>query len=297
MKTFLFTSMTLVLASSAWAAATTINPVNKFSYGANIGWMDWRGDTNNGAGIGEFVCAGFLYAANVGWIHLGSNAPANGIRYQNNSATDYGVNHDGAGKLEGFAYGANIGWINFTNRDATGALFDGPKLDLVSGRLSGFVWSANCGWISLSNAQAFVQTDQMRRGPDTDGDGLPDDWERAHAGNLTTLTGGADTDTDGVTNLQEYEADTNPLNANSKLQITSISHASGSTAVTLNWSSRPSRVYRLLRRSDLNPGFSWTDVGLGTFAPSAGSVTTKTFAEPAAARRFFEVQVFMPLQP
>ena len=24
-------------------AATTINPVNKFAYGANIGWMDWRG--------------------------------------------------------------------------------------------------------------------------------------------------------------------------------------------------------------------------------------------------------------
>lgn len=55
MKTFLFASITLALASSAWAATTTINAVNKFAYGAKLGWMDWRGDINNGAVIGEFV--------------------------------------------------------------------------------------------------------------------------------------------------------------------------------------------------------------------------------------------------
>src|SRR5438552_3341578 len=100
-------------------AATTIDPVNKYAYGANIGWMDWRGDTNNGAVIGEYVCSGYLYAANVGWINLGSGAPANGIYYQNVSAGDFGVNQDGFGNLRGLAYGANIGWINFTNGTAT----------------------------------------------------------------------------------------------------------------------------------------------------------------------------------
>src|SRR5437588_1415892 len=62
------------LASSL--AATTINPTNKYAYGANIGWIDWRGDTNNGAVIGEYVCSGFIYSANVGWINLGSGSPA-----------------------------------------------------------------------------------------------------------------------------------------------------------------------------------------------------------------------------
>src|SRR6476659_5943821 len=95
------------------SAATSIDPVNKYTYGANAGWIDARGDTNRGAVIGEFVCSGYLYAANVGWIHLGSNAPANGIQYQNNTSTDYGVNNDGQGNLRGFAWGANIGWINF----------------------------------------------------------------------------------------------------------------------------------------------------------------------------------------
>ena len=34
----------LFIASVASAsAATTINSANKYAYGANIGWMDWRG--------------------------------------------------------------------------------------------------------------------------------------------------------------------------------------------------------------------------------------------------------------
>src|SRR6266702_4816696 len=85
-------------------AATTINDVNSYVCGANLGWMDWRANTANGAVIGEYVCSGYIYAANVGWIHLGSGAPANGIRYQNNSPSDYGVNHDGLGNLRGCAY-------------------------------------------------------------------------------------------------------------------------------------------------------------------------------------------------
>ena len=133
------------------ATPTTINSANKYSYGANTGWQDWRGDTNSGAVVGLNVCSGSIYAANVGWISLGNGTPVNGLAYQNNSAADFGVNRDTAGNLRGFAYGANIGWINF---EATGA----PKMDLVTGNFSGSVWSANCGWISLSNATAFVQS-------------------------------------------------------------------------------------------------------------------------------------------
>ena len=84
----------------------------------------------NGIVIGEYVCSGYTFSANCGWIHLGSNAPANGIQYQNNSATDYGVNHDGLGNLRGYANGANIGWVNF---ESTGA----PSVDLITGKFSG----------------------------------------------------------------------------------------------------------------------------------------------------------------
>jgi|SRR6516162_6839214 hypothetical protein len=52
-------------------ATTSISATNKYAYGANIGWMDARGNTNSGAIIGEFVCSGYLYAADIGWIKSG----------------------------------------------------------------------------------------------------------------------------------------------------------------------------------------------------------------------------------
>ena len=58
-------TLLLALASfiSTASAATTINSANKFAYGANIGWVDWRGDVASGAVVGEFVCSGFIYPA------------------------------------------------------------------------------------------------------------------------------------------------------------------------------------------------------------------------------------------
>jgi len=58
-------------------AATTINVGNHYAYGANVGWIEGRGDVANGAVIGEFVCSACLYAANVGWISLGNGSPTN----------------------------------------------------------------------------------------------------------------------------------------------------------------------------------------------------------------------------
>ena len=132
--------------------ASTIDPFNQYAFGANIGWLDWSGgsgQTATGAVIGEYVCSGYIYSANIGWINLGSGLPANRIQYQNNSATDFGVNQDGLGNLSGYAYGANIGWITFEQT------YGQPKVNLITGKLSGYVWSANCGWISLSNADGL----------------------------------------------------------------------------------------------------------------------------------------------
>src|SRR5207302_2872914 len=157
--------------------------------------MDRRGDTNNGAVIGEYVCSGYIYAANVGWINLGGGTPTNGIYYQNLSASDSGVNQDGLGNLRGYAYGANIGWINFEN---TGA----PKVDLFTGKFSGYAYSANCGWISLSNSVAHVQTDAIQQGALAP-DGLPIAWLRQNFG-TTNVDANADPDHDGQSNWQEY---------------------------------------------------------------------------------------------
>src|ERR1035437_2829847 len=215
-------------------AATTIDAGNRYAYGANIGWLDWRGDSNNGANIGDYVCSGYIYSANVGWINLGNGSPTNGIRYLNLSASDFGVNQDGLGNLRGNAWGANIGWIAFEN---TGV----PKVDLFTGNLSGSVWSANCGWVSLSNAVAYVQTDTITPGALAP-DGLPIAWLLANFG-TTNINANADPTGKGMTITQDYLAGTDPNNANSLLRISAESFASGGTSANLTWDSVSSRFY------------------------------------------------------
>jgi len=266
------------------AAQTTINTSNKYSYAANLGWMDWRGDGTNGAVVNTYVCSGSIYSANVGWINLGSGVPANGIQYQNNSATDFGVNLSNTGKLRGYAYGANIGWINFEN-------LGDPHINLLNGKFGGSVFSANCGWISLSTLFACVQTDTVQPGPDTDGDGLPDAWELTHYGSLAGGPG-ADTDGDGQTSLAEYLAGTNPNDPASVLAITSHT-SSGGISTTLTWKSMMSRNYRIEQSTDLG---TWFDSGLGIIAP-AGATTTDAFTHPYAPKRFFRVLAVNPLAP
>src|SRR5207237_596843 len=150
----LVAAITMVFVASS-RADTTIDSVNRYAWGANIGFTDWRPSTIDGVNIGDNFCAGFIYAANVGWKKIGAGTPANGISYSNRSATDFGVNCSagaaGEKNLRGFAYGANIGWINF---EATG----NPRVILSTGQLRGFIWSANCGWINLDDANVFVAT-------------------------------------------------------------------------------------------------------------------------------------------
>lgn len=289
--------LSLGLLAGAAGAATTITPTNLFAFGANLGWINARADGAHGAVIGEFFCAGYLYAANVGWIHLGDGQPVDGIRYRNESADDYGVNHDGRGNLRGFAWSPEIGWLTFTNRDARGAFFDGPQVDLRTGRLNGSIWSANCGWIALSNAVALVQTGWLAPAEDTDADGIPDAWERIHAGTPASLSRDGDFDGDGVTDYHEYEADTHPLDPASQFRITRIRPAEANS-VAITWSSRASRLYALYRCPTLNPQAPWQESGLGVFSPALGTNTTRTLALiPDAAQEFYRVQALRPLPP
>ena len=41
--------------------ASTIDAAGKYAYGANIGWVDLRGNATNGAVIGQYVCSGYIY--------------------------------------------------------------------------------------------------------------------------------------------------------------------------------------------------------------------------------------------
>jgi hypothetical protein len=268
-------------------AATTINSANNFAYAANLGWLDWRGDVANGAVIGEYVCRGYIYSANVGWISLGGGSPVNGIQYQNNSGADFGVNVDGLGNLRGYAYGANIGWINF---EATGA----PKVDTTTGLFSGYAYSANCGWISLSNATAQVQTDSIQKGLDSNGDQIADAWELQNF-NTINIDVNADPDGDGVANLDEYLAGTDPIDPSSNLKITAYNFSSGGGVASFTWDSVLTRSYYMEKTTSLMPT-NWVDSGRGLIAP-AGASTSGSFSDTDAPMRFYRIRAVRPLTP
>jgi hypothetical protein len=269
-------------------ANSTIDPANKYAYGANIGWINAYADGGtNGAVIGLAFCSGYMYGANVGWIHLGDGDPDNHIAYANNSATDYGINHDGLGNLTGYAYGANIGWINFEQTHGQ------PKVNLETGQLSGYAWGANVGWISLSN----VVTLSLDSGPDTDHDNIPDSWEYGHTNTLRVLAingAGTDSDGDGVSDVDEYLADTDPFDIADYLRITGFQAYGTTNDVT--WPVRTTRRYTLQHTLALTNTIPWTATS-SSFIPPYGPDVTATVPGVADTNRFYRVQVAPPLSP
>lgn len=296
MKTFSAFLALLFFASPSWGAST-INSTEAYSYGANIGWMNWRPSLADGVEIDEYVVSGYIYGANVGWINMGDGTPTNHIQYSNSAADDFGINYQidpmlpGKAILRGYAYGANIGWINFEN---TG----NPRLRFSDGRLEGYAYSANCGWINLGDGTFAVKTDFVAPGLDTDADGMADAFEFLFLGGLAGLPN-VDTDGDGMTNQQEYLEGTNPALATDRLRVTVYSTNPGGTNSLLTWTSTLARLYQIEVNpsADLNP-LSWTnDLTFGVITPDIGASTSRNVTSISGPKRFYRVRSIRPLVP
>lgn len=81
---------------------------------------------------------------------------------------------------------------------------------------------------------------------DSDGDGMPDDFEMDHFGHRTKPEAGDDADGDGLTNLQEMMCGTDPMDPGSLLRIVDIKTGAGGRII-LHWDSVAGHSYRVYR--------------------------------------------------
>jgi hypothetical protein len=171
------------LCGSAAMGQSNIDETNKFAWGENIGWLNFRDAGspagNQGANVGPRFLSGFVWSENCGWINLGDGTPSNGVSYANPTGgsvvgvPDFGVNRDPvSGNLSGFAWGENIGWINFGG-GALATPAQPARVDAAARRLRGYAWGENVGWINLdvSTAGQFVAIDVQCGPADIGGEG------------------------------------------------------------------------------------------------------------------------------
>jgi Matrixin/Carboxypeptidase regulatory-like domain len=119
-------------------------------------------------------------------------------------------------------------------------------------------------------------------------DGLDDAFQRTYFPLFTAANAAptADPDGDGMNNLAEYIAGTNPTNAASVFKLLSPTNSSGGTAV--RWLSVAGKSYQVLSRTNLLAG-SWRTNG--TAVTATGTNTQYLDAGGTNGVRFYRVQV------
>jgi hypothetical protein len=119
--------------------------------------------------------------------------------------------------------------------------------------------------------------------PDSDGDGMDDDWEVAFFGDLTR-DGAGDFDADAQSDVQEFRAGTDPTNGGSTLRVLTLTEAGGG-AKALLWSAVPGRSYQAQYKNNLNQ--NWTN--LGGIVVASGSTASTTDDPGNTESRFYRV--------
>lgn len=124
-------------------------------------------------------------------------------------------------------------------------------------------------------------------GVDSNGDGLPDAWQRRISSDLDQVKPDADSDHDGLSNLEEYLAGTYAYDTQSGFTL-SILRSTGDAPV-LAFTAIAGRTYTLLGSSDLT---HWSPVRFRLLPADADSATLSTYTAPDV--RPVQVEVVLP---
>lgn len=121
---------------------------------------------------------------------------------------------------------------------------------------------------------------------DADGDGLDDAWERTHFGSITAQGANGDFDSDGSTNLQEYQANSNPAsNTSTHTDVNGDGLADvvrfmdfktlGATGTITDVDAEPTGLIRLAN-TGTNPAYLPNDPNININTAGTGTFTFRT---------------------
>lgn len=155
--------------------------------------------------------------------------------------------------------------------------------------------------LTVGNSGKYVIADAVRFGcvgddyavidpTDYDRNGLADDWERYYFLNAGGVDPDADPDKDGLTNLGEYIAGTDPLDKASFFSIRNMFSDHSSVAentVVLVWPSVEGRTYKILYAETLDSSFTVIQSGIVATPPE----NTESIDTTGGDSGFFKIQV------
>jgi hypothetical protein len=126
---------------------------------------------------------------------------------------------------------------------------------------------------------------------DTDGDGIPDQWEMDYGFSPTNPTDAAgDPDRDGVSNLGEYVSGTSPTNATSVLRMLDvIPSADTNIPYQVRFLAYSNATYTVEYRNSLLPTASWRKLGDVLSAPSNRIVEVSDPTAYEKADRYYRI--------
>lgn len=200
----------------------------------------------------------------------------------NNSATDVfvrdrlnGVTHCLSRNRDGSGTGNRVSSHPILSADGRTVAFQSFASDLVSGDYN-------------DTRDVFVVT---LGGPDSDGDGMDDDWEMAYFTSLGR-DGTGDFDGDGASDLAEFRAGTNPSKDASVLRVITLTTFGNQAQrnTTVIWTAIPGRTYRVQIKETVNEG--WADLPGDILA--VGTSASKVHTAHAAAGQSFYRVVLVP---
>ena len=228
--------------------------------------------------------SGTLGGTNHNWIPTVSLAQSDGLAMKTNSHATV-VNIPDPSQIYQYLDGTSMATPHVSGAVAFAAM-NFPS-ETVTQRIQRVLANVDV----ISGLKGKVRTGgrlNLQRIVDTDTNGLPDWWELQYFGHLTGTDPNADPDHDGMSNLEEWLAGTNPTNASSCLRLIAIP-SNNPNAFVVRWPSVAGKYYWLERATNLLTGFnSIVRTNIAATAPT--NTETDTAVLPGKAR-FYRVGV------